>query len=297
VSRNRASLEAGRRLAGDRDGAEDEGSGDDDELRADSAGEVEAEAGCATAAGAGAAGDTLTIFMELAAGGSVDYTLGVPAEEGEAGAAAEGGASYAFSPEPPSGSPPRLIMSPAEADGTVSLLQQRVWYAAQRSGLHLDNVKSGTGRKGAYLAERVGSIAAGLGLGSEAATAMLADAKMLPFAEGEIIQQVNSIPEAMGFITEGEVGMIATTPGGGRISLGQLGAGDYIGGTSLTRQRMITGVIALTDTTIVSVSRDAMNAIGAKDHRLARQIGDAIEMRRRAAREALADIAAQGLVP
>jgi len=189
------------------------------------------------------------------------------------------------------------VASPAEADGTVSLLQQRVWYAAQRSGLHLDNVKSGTGRKSAYLAERVGSIAAGLGLGSEAAAAMLADAKMLPFAEGEIIQQVNSIPEAMGFITEGEVGMFATTPGGGRISLGQLGAGDYIGGTSLTRQRMITGVIALTDTTIVSVSRDAMNAIVAKDHRLARQIGDAIEMRRRAAREALADIAAQGLVP
>ena len=51
VSRNRASLEAGRRLAGDRDGAEDEGSGDDDELRADSAGEVEAEAGCAMLSG------------------------------------------------------------------------------------------------------------------------------------------------------------------------------------------------------------------------------------------------------
>lgn len=51
MSRNRASLEAGRRLAGDRDGAEDEGSGDDDELRADSAGEVEAEAGCAMLSG------------------------------------------------------------------------------------------------------------------------------------------------------------------------------------------------------------------------------------------------------
>jgi CRP-like cAMP-binding protein len=183
------------------------------------------------------------------------------------------------------------VPSPAEADGTVALLQQRVWYAAQRSDLHMNDVKSGMRRKGAYLAERVGSIAAGLGLDSEAAAAMLADAHVLPYAEGEIIQAVNSIPEAMGFITEGEVGMFAATPGGGRISLGELGVGDYIGGTSLTRQRMVTGVVALTDTTIVSVSRDAMNGIVQKDHRLARQIGDAIEMRRRAAREALAEFA------
>jgi CRP-like cAMP-binding protein len=137
-------------------------------------------------------------------------------------------------------------------------------------------------------------IASGLGLGSEAAAAMLADARVLPYAEGEIIQPVNSIPEAMGFITEGEVGMFAKTPSGGRIDLGELGVGDYIGGTSLTRQRMITGVIALTDVTMVSVSRDTMNAIVQKDHRLARQIGDAIEMRRRAAREALAELAQHG---
>ena len=183
------------------------------------------------------------------------------------------------------------VASPAEADGTVSLLQQRVWYAAQRSGLHLDNVKSGNQRKNAYLGAHVGSIAARLGLDSGAAAAMLADARVLPYAEGEIIQPVNSIPEAMGFITEGEVGMFAATPGGGRISLGELAVGDYVGGTSLTRQRMVTGVVALTDATLVAVSRDVMSAIVQQDHRLARQIGDAVEMRRRAAREALAELA------
>ena len=50
VRRTRASLEAGRRLAGERGGAaadEDEGAGDDDEGRPDSEGEVEAEAGWA----------------------------------------------------------------------------------------------------------------------------------------------------------------------------------------------------------------------------------------------------------
>ena len=182
------------------------------------------------------------------------------------------------------------VPSPAEADGTVSLLQQRVWYAAQRAELHLDNVKSRLKRKNAYLAEHIGEIAMGLGLGPDAAATMLSAARLLPFAEGEMIQAVNSIPGSMGFITEGKVAMFAATPDGGRIPLGDLEAGDYIGGTSLTRQKMAVGVYALTDVTIVAVSRDAMNLIVQQDHRLARQIGDAIEMRRRAAREALAEI-------
>jgi hypothetical protein len=70
--------------------------------------------------------------------------------------------------------------------------------------------------------------------------------------------------------------------------------GDFIGGTALTRQRMITGAVALTDTTIVSVPREAMNTVVQQDHRLARQIGDTIDMRRDSARAALLE-AAQGV--
>ena len=69
---------------------------------------------------------------------------------------------------------------------------------------------------------------------------------------------------------------------------------DYIGTTALTRQRMLTEGVALTDTTIVSVPRDAMNIVVQQDPRLARQIGEAIEIRRKAASEALAE-AAQGV--
>jgi small-conductance mechanosensitive channel len=186
------------------------------------------------------------------------------------------------------------VGSPADADGAVAMLLQRAWYASQRAGLHLDGVKSGSKRKSAYLAEHIGMIAAGLGLDAEAASTMLGSARVLPFAEGEIIAAINSIPEAMGFITDGTAGMFVTADDGRRLSLGELGPGDYIGATSLTHQRMITGVAALTDATVVAVTRDAMNAIVARDHRLARQIGESIDLRRRAAREALAE-AAQGV--
>jgi small-conductance mechanosensitive channel len=188
------------------------------------------------------------------------------------------------------------VASPAEADGAMGLLKPRVWYAAQRAGLHLDNAKSGNRRKAAYLAERVGVIAAGFGLDSEATATMIAAGTVRRYAEGEIIQAVNSIPDSLGFITEGKVGMFARTASGGQIPLGDLGVGDYIGGASLTRQRMITGVVALTDATLVAISPDAMNTIVQRDHRLARQIGDAVEMRRRATREALAAAAERGVV-
>jgi len=69
---------------------------------------------------------------------------------------------------------------------------------------------------------------------------------------------------------------------------------DYIGTTALTPQRMLTRDVALTDTTIVSVPRDAMNIVVQQDPRLAPQIGEAIEIRRNAASEALAE-AAQGV--
>ena len=57
---------------------------------------------------------------------------------------------------------------------------------------------------------------------------------------------------------------------------------------------MLTGVIALTDTTIVAVHRDAMNTVVQQDHRLARQIGESIEMRRKAATQAISE-ASQGV--
>lgn len=186
------------------------------------------------------------------------------------------------------------IASPGDDGTTTNMLTHRAWYASQRAGLHLDAVKARRKEKRVYIAEQIQIIAASLGLGPDAAATMLAGARLLPFAEGEIIQPANTVPTAVGFITDGEVGTFVTAADGRRLSLGHLEIGDYIGVTSLTRQRMITGVVALTDTTIVAVSRESMDVVVQQDHRLARQIGDTIELRRRAAREALAE-AEQGV--
>jgi len=170
----------------------------------------------------------------------------------------------------------------------------RAWYAAQRSGLHLNDITSPDEAAAAYAASHLPEIADALGLDDDALAIMVADARMLPYTEGEIIQPVSSIPQAMGFITEGTVGMFVYAEDGRQLDLGELTVGDYIGGTALTRQRMLTGVMAISDTTIVSVPRDTMNTVVQHNHRLARQIGETIDIRRRAAREAL-DEASQGV--
>lgn len=184
------------------------------------------------------------------------------------------------------------IASPADESRTKALLLHRAWYAAQRAGLHLDEASPDAETAKTYVESQLQRVAAGLGLGEDAVAAMAAHARQLLYAEGEIIQPVNSIPEAVGFITAGSVGLLVYAEDGRELSLGSIGVGDYIGGTSLTRQRMITGVVALTDTTIVSVPRDAMNAVVQNNARLARQIGEVIEMRRKGATDALAEAAA-----
>lgn len=186
------------------------------------------------------------------------------------------------------------IASPADEGGTRALLVHRAWYAAQRAGVHIDNGKLRLKSDRSYIDAHLRAAAATLGLSPELLDIMAPSARRLLFAEGEVIQQPATIPDAVGFITEGTVGMIVNTEAGRQLILGELGAGDYIGGTSLTRQKMITGVIALTDTTIIAVPREAMESVVQQDPRLARQIGDSIEMRRRAAREALTE-AAQGV--
>jgi small-conductance mechanosensitive channel len=185
------------------------------------------------------------------------------------------------------------VASPADDFSTRTLLLHRAWYAAQRAGVHIDRAILKPTQH--YVESELRSVGEQLGLESAAVETMVASGRLLLFAEGEIIQAMNTIPSSMGFITEGAVGMFVRTEDGRQLDLGQLGVGDFLGATALTRQRMITGAVALSDVSIVAVSRKAMDAVVQQDPRLARLIGDSIEMRRRAAREALAE-AAQGIL-
>lgn len=180
------------------------------------------------------------------------------------------------------------VASPADEGATRNLLIHRAWYAASRAGLHLDGADPAPHDVDS-IAEALGAITGMLHLDDEALATMSTNGQRLLYAEGEVIQDIGGVPDAVGFIADGSVTMVVRIDDGSQISIGELEAGDYIGTTALTRQRVLAGVVALTDTTIISVPRDAMTSIVKANPRLARSLGDAIEFRRNAASAALAE--------
>lgn len=81
-------------------------------------------------------------------------------------------------------------------------------------GLHLNGAKANRKEHRAFVADHVEQIGASLGLDPESVTAMLAGARLLLFAEGEIVQSVYSVPDSVGFIVEGAVLMFVDTADG-----------------------------------------------------------------------------------
>ncbi len=186
------------------------------------------------------------------------------------------------------------VLSPADEGPARNMLLHRAWYAAQRAELHLDGADCEPHSHTEYVADKLRSVAAALGLGDEAIATMTSRGRRLAYAEGETVQRADSVPDAIGFITEGSVALVVYTADGMELTIGRLEAGDYIGTTALTRQRAVSGVVATADTTIISVPRDAISEVVRANPRLARSLGEAIEMRRAAASAALVE-ANQGI--
>jgi CRP-like cAMP-binding protein len=178
------------------------------------------------------------------------------------------------------------VASPADEGAARNQLLQRIWYAARRAGLHLDDADGGLGdHQTDDVAMHSRRIANALGLDRETVDAMLVTSRRLIYSEGETVQAVGSTPDAVGFITEGELTLTVTTDNGQQLTVGQLDVGNYIGSTALTRQPVLTGAVALRDTTLISIPRDAMAAVVQRNPQLARMLGETIELRRRAAEE------------
>ena len=179
------------------------------------------------------------------------------------------------------------ITTPAEQGATTNQLMHRLWYAARRAGLHLDDADITESDDAAASSTHSRRVVTTFGLDDESVQEIFTAGNFVGYGEGEVMQSVGSVPEAVAFITEGAVALTARTEDGREIVIGRLGVGDYIGTTALTRQRVLTGAAAPRDTTVLSIPRDTMNTVVQRDPHLARMLGETIDLRRRAAEQAL----------
>ena len=181
------------------------------------------------------------------------------------------------------------ITTPAEQGAATNQLMHRLWYAARRAGLHLDDAELDETDDAAASSTHSRRLVTTFGLDDDSVEVIAAAGTFVGYGEGEVVQAVGSIPEAVAFITEGAVALTARTEDGRELVIGRLGVGDYLGTTALTRQRVLTGAVALRDTTLLSIPRDTMNAVVQRNPHLARMLGETIDLRRRAAEDARAE--------
>lgn len=182
------------------------------------------------------------------------------------------------------------VASPADEGATKNHLLQRVWYAARRAGLSLDDADHSPADDAEEVAGHSRRIAAALALDGETVETMIAASRRLIYGAGEIVQPVGSVPDAIAFIVDGELALTVVAEDGTVVTVGRVETGDYIGITALTRQRVLTGAVALRDTTLISVPRDTMATIVSRNPQLAKLLGETIELRRRAAEESHAAV-------
>lgn len=178
------------------------------------------------------------------------------------------------------------VASPADEGAAKNQLLHRIWYAARRAGLNLDDADGGAADDTDDVVADSRRIAAALALDEATIETMVAAGSRLVYSEGEIVQPVGSVPDAIAFVVDGELALTINTEAGHQVSVGRVEVGDYIGTTALTRQKVLTGAVAVLDTTLLSIPRDTMSAVVQQNPQLARMLGETIELRRRAAEDA-----------
>jgi small-conductance mechanosensitive channel len=181
------------------------------------------------------------------------------------------------------------VNAPAHEGPTKAVLLRRAWYATRRAGLHLDDTEYSTDGQVDVVTAEMATIAQTLHIGSEDTEIIVRNSLLLQYCSGEVILRAQSVADHMLFIIDGSASLTVKTKDDGIVSVGQLGAGDYLGMTALTRQQVIAGAHALTDTTVIAVPRGTLEPIVRRSPALAQRLDEAIEVRRRLAGEALSE--------
>ncbi len=179
------------------------------------------------------------------------------------------------------------IAGPAHTQQALSLYLAWLWYAARRRGLALDGDSTDPIAEPGRLEAALDVVGPTLHLADEDRGLVLASSRLERYGTGEIVLPTGIVPDEIRFIVNGHV-RLAVEAGGGRIEFATAEPGDYIGQTALTRERTLTTSIAADILTVLVVPLATLDDLVRSRPRLAAEIGESIEIKRRLAGEALA---------
>ena len=130
-------------------------------------------------------------------------------------------------------------------------------------------------------------VAPTLHLGDAERELVLATSSLERYGAGEIVLRAGVRPDHIRFIVSGHASLMVEAAGG-RIQFGVAELGDYIGQTALTRERALSTAAAADLLTVLVVPLATLDTPFGSRPLLASEIGSSIELKRKAASEALA---------
>lgn len=181
------------------------------------------------------------------------------------------------------------IVSAAMAPQSVSLYLSWLWYAARRRSMALDGDATDPITEPAQLERALDVVGPALLLGPEERALVAESARLERYGAGEMVQPSGVVPDEVRFVVEGRI-RIYVDAKDAQLDIATVDAGDYVGQTALTREPTPTSAVARTVTTVLAVPVDTIDLLVQSRPLLAREIGHSLEMKRKLAVEALAEV-------
>ncbi|MDF2441806.1 MAG: hypothetical protein JWR01_9 [Subtercola sp.] len=186
------------------------------------------------------------------------------------------------------------VLGPAAAGNAVALYRAWLWYAAHRSGLTLDGSAADSSNTAENVRAALLRIAPTLRIPLSEIDDFIGKCRLEQYGAGEIVQREGVIASAVRVIVTGSIDYSAIV-NGARIPLITLAAGDYVGQTSLTREKSLARSTADTPLTVLRIDADTIDVLANRFPALAKEIGKTIDLRRAAAAAALATLPQRAL--
>jgi hypothetical protein len=179
------------------------------------------------------------------------------------------------------------ITSPARNYATLVRFRTRLWYAARRADLHLDGDLTDNYNTPENTLASVRNVAPALYLTQEDIEVVAPQARLERYGEGEVVQHPLAVPDGMRYIVSGTASIAVPVEAGAEVRFANLDRHDILGLTALTRQGAAARVTATSDLAVLFVPTAVLDGLVKTRPRLARDIGQEIDNRRKLADRAL----------
>ncbi len=179
------------------------------------------------------------------------------------------------------------LVAPGKQYMTLGLFRTRLWYAARRAGLHLNEDLTDNYATPENTREVLKHVASHFSIPPEEIDRVADVVRLERYGEGETVQRAGTVPNGIRVIVSGAVQLSVPGEQGALIPVTQLKRDDMLGLTALTRQAVATTGIALVDLAVLFLPVRLLDVLVKTRPDLARDIGTAMDHRQQLGAKAL----------